>query len=57
MKTLIRKALENTDRPGMLSRENERAIGVANIVVVGSGGAGNNTIHRLKNLGITGAQL
>ncbi len=57
MKTLIRKALENTDRPGMLSRDNERAIGVANIVVVGSGGAGNNTIHRLKNLGITGAQL
>ncbi|GCC11793.1 cell division protein FtsZ [archaeon] len=57
MKTLIRKALENTDRPGMLSRENERAIGLANIVVVGSGGAGNNTIHRLKNLGITGAQL
>ncbi|GBE54307.1 MAG TPA: cell division protein FtsZ [Euryarchaeota archaeon] len=57
MKTLIRKALENTDRPGMLSGENERAIGVANIVVVGSGGAGNNTIHRLKNVGITGAQL
>ncbi len=57
MKTLIRKALENTDRPGMLSGENERAIGIANIVVVGSGGAGNNTIHRLKNVGITGAQL
>ncbi len=31
-------------------------LGVANILIVGCGGGGNNTIHRLKTMGIQGAK-
>ncbi len=55
MDFLLEKAMENTrnERRHIPTQE----VGQARITVVGSGGAGNNTINRLYNIGISGAQL
>ncbi len=54
MKTLIDSACEHlqAERTSRVPRE----IGHARILVVGCGGAGNNTIGRLMNIGIQGAE-
>lgn len=56
METIFRKAMENSQR---LVREPlpKEGFGEAKIVVVGCGGAGNNTVTRLANVGVQGAQL
>lgn len=52
MKGLLEEALNNRD-DSKERRLDERM----NIYVVGAGGAGNNTVDRLSNIGIHGAQL
>ncbi|MEE8402375.1 MAG: cell division protein FtsZ [Candidatus Hydrothermarchaeaceae archaeon] len=57
METILRKAMENTQiigsRPGPMSD----SFGEAKILVVGCGGAGNNTTNRLAQIGVKGAEL
>ncbi|MFW9943766.1 MAG: cell division protein FtsZ [Candidatus Sifarchaeia archaeon] len=54
MRTFIDSAREHnrTERSGLASRD----MGQARIVVVGCGGAGNNTVKRLMTIGIQGAE-
>jgi len=54
VKTFIDAAKEHgrTERPSSVSRD----MGQARIVVVGCGGAGNNTIKRLMTIGVQGAE-
>ncbi len=54
MRTLIDSAREHsrTERSGIATRD----MGQARIVVVGCGGAGNNTVKRLMTIGIQGAE-
>lgn len=54
MEHLIKKAIEHKDRINPLETE---GFGEAKILVIGCGGAGNNTINRLAKLGIKGATL
>ncbi len=43
-------------RNRVITRPDRHNIGYANIKIVGAGGAGNNTINRLMNIGIRGAK-
>ncbi|MBN1215252.1 MAG: cell division protein FtsZ [Candidatus Lokiarchaeota archaeon] len=45
----------NNARKRVVNRPDRNNIGYANIKIVGTGGAGNNTINRLMNIGIRGA--
>lgn len=56
MDFLLKKAMENTEKEDRFG-SCDSGFGEARIVVLGSGGAGNNTINRLSNIGISGAQL
>ncbi len=56
MRNLVQKAKENTEKMQPIETL-DKEIGEAKIVVVGCGGAGNNTINRLAHIGINGAQL
>ena len=60
MEFLYKKARENTEKEN-LSRIQTPAtkgeFGEAKIVVIGAGGGGNNTLNRLGNIGIQGAEL
>jgi cell division protein FtsZ len=57
MEFLYKKARENTQKEAE-SRTAERGeFGEARILVVGSGGGGNNTLQRIGNIGIQGAEL
>ncbi|MBN2154976.1 MAG: cell division protein FtsZ [Candidatus Lokiarchaeota archaeon] len=51
MESLIRNARKHVQKPP----ENRGTIGQAKIVIVGAGGAGNNTVDRLMRIGILGA--
>lgn len=53
MEEIIRGALNNTAAKPAASVDGEQI----KISVVGVGGGGNNTINRLKRLGVRGAQL
>lgn len=56
MDFLVKNAMENNENgEGYTTTDDE--FGQARILVVGSGGAGNNTISRLASLGINGADL
>lgn len=57
MEFLYKKAKENTQKEIENRKENSADFGEARIVVVGSGGGGNNTLNRLGNIGIEGAEL
>jgi len=60
MEYLFKKGLENTRSEIDMRRSsgrNEELFGKAKIVVVGSGGGGNNTVNRLANLGVEGCEL
>ncbi|MFQ5801000.1 MAG: cell division protein FtsZ [Candidatus Hydrothermarchaeales archaeon] len=57
MEFLYKKAKENTQKETESRTAARGEFGEARILVVGSGGAGNNTINRLANLGIQGAEL
>lgn len=51
MDSFIRNA-----RKRVIERPNPQEIGYANIKILGAGGAGNNTINRLMNIGIEGGK-
>lgn len=59
MESIVQKARENNAKLGRyeLPSSTQGDMGEAKIVVVGCGGAGNNTVNRLANIGVTGAQL
>lgn len=56
MEFLYKKAKENTQMEAE-TRTACSEFGEARILVIGSGGGGNNTLNRLSNLGIQGAEL
>lgn len=58
MESLIDEALENSKEEEAVRTDDEEfdQFGDPRIVVVGCGGAGNNTINRLHNIGIEGAE-
>ncbi|MCL7475131.1 MAG: cell division protein FtsZ [Methanosarcinales archaeon] len=61
MESIVQQALRNSEREKLL-RENIKLeemceeFGQPQIVIVGCGGAGNNTINRLYNMGVSGAE-
>ncbi|MFQ5560834.1 MAG: cell division protein FtsZ [Nitrospinota bacterium] len=57
MEFLYKKAKENTEKETQTRNAIERDFGEARILVVGSGGGGNNTLNRLGNIGIQGCDL
>lgn len=59
MKDIVQNALENAEaeqREMDAALDNEDEFGDPRIVIVGAGGAGNNTINRLYNIGVDGAE-
>jgi len=61
MQTIVQEALKHTEKEKLLreSRQIEEMcedFGDPQIVIVGCGGAGNNTINRLYNMGVSGAE-
>ncbi|MEE9564428.1 MAG: cell division protein FtsZ [Candidatus Hydrothermarchaeaceae archaeon] len=57
METIFRKAMENTQIIGSAPDHKDDTLGEAKILVVGCGGAGNNTTNRLAHIGVKGAEL
>ncbi len=58
MDSIFKKAMENTKKINETTPvTQDEVIGEAKIMVVGCGGAGNNTINRLGHIGISGAEL
>lgn len=57
MESLFKSAAENSEKEGRYDSESIEGFGEARILVVGSGGAGNNTLTRLSSLQIHGAEL
>ncbi len=57
METLFKKAVENSKVLEKYNPDLKEGFGEARILVIGSGGAGNNTIDRLSQIGISGAEL
>ncbi len=58
MDFLVKQAMENMEKEERLETTfDDDNFGAAKILVVGSGGAGNNTVTRLASLGINGAEL
>jgi cell division protein FtsZ len=57
MEFLYKKARENTQKQIERNAVNPGTFGEARILVVGSGGGGNNTLNRLNHIGIQGAEL
>jgi cell division protein FtsZ len=57
METIFRKAMENTQIIGSAPDHKDDSLGEAKILVVGCGGAGNNTTNRLAHIGVKGAEL
>ncbi|MCK4937614.1 MAG: cell division protein FtsZ [Methanosarcinales archaeon] len=61
MESIVQQALKNSEKEKLL-RDNMKLeevceeFGQPRIVIVGCGGAGNNTINRLYNLGVSGAE-
>lgn len=57
MESIFEKAREANKTLGKYDPMSQKGVGEAKIIVVGVGGAGNNTINRLSHLGVQGAQL
>ncbi len=57
METIFKKAMENTQVIGNRQEPASDSFGEAKILVVGCGGAGNNTANRLAHIGVRGAEL
>jgi cell division protein FtsZ len=55
MEDIVQDALENDEREKQSAAEADD-FGDPNIVIVGCGGAGNNTVNRLYNIGVEGAE-
>lgn len=58
MQDIVRDALDNAEAEQQRKRElgDDEDFGDPRIVIVGCGGAGNNTINRLYNIGVDGAE-
>ena len=60
MQTIINEALKHSEREEQLARrfieDDDDFIGQPRIVIVGCGGAGNNTINRLYHMKVNGAE-
>ena len=57
MQDIVESALENAEKEQQRRDETElEEFGDPRIVVVGCGGAGNNTVNRLYNMGVEGAE-
>jgi len=57
MQDLVKSALENDEKEKeKQSAEDADGFGEPRIVIVGAGGAGNNTVNRLYNIGVDGAE-
>jgi cell division protein FtsZ len=57
MQDLVKSALENDEKEKeQQSTEDTKGFGEPRIVIVGAGGAGNNTVNRLYNIGVDGAE-
>ena len=60
MQSIVEEALRRCEmekqRPQMLQDEEEEEFGAPRILIVGCGGAGNNTVNRLYNIGVDGAE-
>ncbi len=57
MESIFEKARDANKTLGKYDPTSQKGFGEAKIIVVGAGGAGNNTINRLSHLGVQGAQL
>ena len=56
MQDIVNEALERDEQEQkQLSEEDVDGFGDPRIVIVGCGGAGNNTVNRLYNIGVEGA--
>jgi len=60
MQSIVEEALRRCEierqRTQMLESEDEEDFGAPRILIVGCGGAGNNTVNRLYNMGVDGAE-
>ncbi|MDE4907248.1 cell division protein FtsZ [Methanogenium marinum] len=59
MQNIIKEALKNAEQEKQIAREvigDDDLIGQPRIVIVGCGGAGNNTINRLYHMKVSGAE-
>jgi cell division protein FtsZ len=57
MQDLVKSALENDEKEKeQQSAEDAKGFGEPRIVIIGCGGAGNNTVNRLYNIGVDGAE-
>jgi cell division protein FtsZ len=60
MQSIVEEALRRCEmekqRPQMPQNEEEEDFGAPRILIVGCGGAGNNTVNRLYNIGVDGAE-
>jgi len=60
MQSIVEEALRRCEmekqRPQMLQGDDEEEFGAPRILIVGCGGAGNNTVNRLYNMGVEGAE-
>lgn len=58
MEGLVDEAMENSEEEAVRSTDTEEfeQFGDPRIVVIGCGGAGNNTVNRLHNIGVDGAE-
>lgn len=57
MESIFEKARETNKTLGKYDPTSKQGFAEAKIIVVGVGGAGNNTINRLSHIGVQGAQL
>ncbi|MFW5965529.1 MAG: cell division protein FtsZ, partial [Halodesulfurarchaeum sp.] len=56
MQDIVQDALENAEEEAKETPDDDAAeFGDPRIVIVGAGGAGNNTVNRLYNIGVDGA--
>jgi cell division protein FtsZ len=55
MQDIVQEALENAEEESRQMEDADGDFGDPRIVVVGCGGAGNNTVNRLYNMGVSGA--
>ena len=59
MQDIVREAMERDEeeRASSVPTPDTEEFGTPRIVIVGAGGAGNNTINRLYNIGVSGADV
>ena len=56
MQDIVNSALENAEKEKRDTGDDGEDFGDPRIVIIGAGGAGNNTVNRLYNIGVDGAE-